>query len=134
MLDIQSQIRQFEADLTGMCVDIGNAQRQVAREALRPILREMKSLCPVDTGATKKALKITTPRSGLGKVVSLEVTDIEVNGRRPYLYAPYADAKRPWFTKVWNKHEDRLPEYISKGLGEVVEDKAKAILAKSAKL
>ena len=127
----ESQIRKLQADLVQLGSDVANKQRDAVRQSLRRILPEMRANAPVETGATKRALAVHSPRSSLGRTMSLEVRDIEINGRRPYWYAPYEDARKPWFSRIWYKHEKHIPRYIAEQLEKVVETERKRILSSS---
>jgi hypothetical protein len=130
-ITFENQVRRLQADLTRLGVDVANKQRDAVRQSLRRILPEMRANAPVETGATKRALAVHSPSSSLGRSMSLEVRDIEINGRRPYWYAPYEDARRPWFSRIWSKHEQRMPQYISDQLEIIVEKERQRILESS---
>lgn len=127
----ENQVRRLQADLTRLGVDVANKQRDAVRQSLRRILPEMRASAPVETGATRRALAVHSPRASLGRTLSLEVRDIEIKGRRPYWYAPYEDARKPWFTRIWSKHEQHMPRYIAERLGKIVEKERQRIFTSS---
>ena len=130
-ITFENQVRRLQADLTRLGVDVANKQRDAVRQSLRRILPEMRASAPVETGATRRALAVHSPRVSLGRTLSLEVRDIEIKGRRPYWYAPYEDARKPWFSRIWSKHEQHMPRYIAEQLEKIVETERKRILSSS---
>ena len=130
-IPFEMQVCRLQADLVRLGTDVANKQRDAVRKSLRQILPEMRANAPVETGATRRAIAVHSPRSSLGKTLSLEVRDIEINGRRPYWYAPYEDARKPWFSRIWSKHEQHMPRYIAEQLEKIVETERKRILSSS---
>lgn len=131
-MNFEQQIRRLQGDIVQLGMVVANTQRDAVRQTLRQtVLPEMRAAAPVKTGATRRALTVHSPKSSLGRTMSLEVRDMEANGSNPRWYAPREDARRPWFTRIWARHEPRLAEHIAKHLNRSIERERRRILASS---
>lgn len=132
-MNFDQQLLNLQRELASLGEVVANDHRRVIKNALDPIYKEMRGAVPVRTGATKRALSLHQPRGSLGKVTySLEVIRDKSEGNlEPWKYAPFADRKKPWFTRIWRKHEKRLPELISRGYEKVIENKRKIVLTRT---
>ncbi len=132
-MNFNTQLLNLQRELASFGHDLANDQRRVIKVSVDPIYREMRTIVPVKTGATKRALSSYNPRGSLGKTThTIEVKKNKKEGNlEPWLYAPYADHKHPWFTTTWRKYEKRLPDMIVQGYEKIIEKKRKEVLAKT---
>ena len=133
MHEFADQVRMLNAEMEKFSNDSLAMMQQSIKLAIRPILKEMRNEAPVKTGATKRALGIIQRKDKIILAVRANKDYGATGGLKPAIYAPYADRKKPWFTRIWRREEPTIDKTIADSMGKAVEKVKKSIQRKMLK-
>lgn len=139
-------LRELDAALAGLPAATGKAVlRRVGIKALAPVISVAKSLVPVDTGALKASLKVSTKLSRTQKrkqARAIATGKSAVNLHAGASALPHAhlvefgtvrQAPRPFFRPAWDQTKMQVLGIIRAELGGEIDKTARRLAARAAR-